>query len=417
LDLLLFAAYLALFCWLVTRVPFFKKTGLGSNLLVALFLLKVIAAIVYGWQGLRYSYLIQMGDTWNWHFSSLKALPKLKEDPIAFLTDLPRPYGHGYGGFLSSRSSWWNDVHKKMFVKLLTIFNLLSGGRYYVNTVFYSFLTFFGPVAVYRTMRHAFTGRQLLLIGGCFLLPSFLYWGSGLHKDGLAFLGVSLLVYNVYFGLKDRVTGGMIVAGALGFFLLLMYRNYLLVVLLPALLVWIVAEKSGRKPWLVFMVSYVVFAFAFFALPLVSPRLDLPRAVVEKQEDFLTLKGNSFVPVKKLEPNAGSFLRTAPYALQLTVLRPFPGDAKHLFSLAAAIENGVILLLLVAALVWRRRVPATPFFWFCLFFSLSVFLVIGYTVNFLGAIVRYRSIVLPFLVIPLLSGLDTKRLPFLHNNK
>ncbi|MDB5251748.1 MAG: hypothetical protein JWP27_917 [Flaviaesturariibacter sp.] len=416
LDLLLFAIYLALFCWLVTRVPFFRKSGLGPILLAILFLLKVIASMLYGWQGLRYSYLIQMGDTWIWHFSSLKGLPLLKFNPLAFLADLPRPYQHGYGGFLSSRSSWWNDLHKAMFVKLLTIFNLFSGSNYYINTVFYSFLTFFGPVALYRTALHAFGGRRWWLVAGTFLIPSFLYWGSGIHKDGLAFLGVALLVYEVYFWVKQRSIGWQgIVAALSGCLLLLMYRNYLLVVLLPALLVWMMAERIGRKPWLVFLVSYTVFGFAFFTLPLLSPRLDLPRAVVEKQEDFLTLKANSYVPVKKLEPTAASFLRTAPYALELTVLRPFPSDAKHLFSLAAALENGALLLLLVASLVWRRPGPPNAFFWFCLFFSLSVFLVIGYTVNFLGAIVRYRSVVLPFIVLPLLSGFDLARFPKLYN--
>ena len=35
---------------------------------------------------------------------------------------------------------------------------------------------------------------------------------------------------------------------------------------------------------------------------------------------------------------------------------------------------------------------------------------IGYTVNILGAIVRYRSIVLPLLVAPLMAQIDWKRL-------
>jgi len=36
--------------------------------------------------------------------------------------------------------------------------------------------------------------------------------------------------------------------------------------------------------------------------------------------------------------------------------------------------------------------------YFSIFFSISLLLTIGFTVNNLGAIVRYRSIVLPFLV-------------------
>jgi hypothetical protein len=51
------------------------------------------------------------------------------------------------------------------------------------------------------------------------------------------------------------------------------------------------------------------------------------------------------------------------------------------------------------------------------FFSFSFLLTIGYTVNFLGAIVRYRSIVLPFLLGPVICLIDWNRISrFLFNN-
>ena len=45
-----------------------------------------------------------------------------------------------------------------------------------------------------------------------------------------------------------------------------------------------------------------------------------------------------------------------------------------------------------------------------LFFSFSLLLAIGFSVNNLGAIVRYRSIVLPFVVVPMVALIDWKRL-------
>jgi hypothetical protein len=42
---------------------------------------------------------------------------------------------------------------------------------------------------------------------------------------------------------------------------------------------------------------------------------------------------------------------------------------------------------------------------------------IGFTVNFLGAIVRYRSIVLPFLLVPVISLINWERIyAILFNN-
>jgi len=47
---------------------------------------------------------------------------------------------------------------------------------------------------------------------------------------------------------------------------------------------------------------------------------------------------------------------------------------------------------------------------FSVFFSFTVLLAIGFSVNNLGAIVRYRSIILPLLVIPVVALIDWERL-------
>src|SRR5215217_7903003 len=71
LEHLIFAAYLVLFAWLVTQVPFFTKSGLSRPQVVIVFLLKVMAGILYGWIGVYYGELAQMVDTWSFHFESV----------------------------------------------------------------------------------------------------------------------------------------------------------------------------------------------------------------------------------------------------------------------------------------------------------------------------------------------------------
>jgi hypothetical protein len=82
-------------------------------------------------------------------------------------------------------------------------------------------------------------------------------------------------------------------------------------------------------------------------------------------------------------------------------------------------EINLLLLFVVAFLFWRSKArPISPFLLFCIFFSFSVLFMIGYTVNVLGAVVRYRSIVLTLLVIPMLAQIDWDRVGalFLGNN-
>jgi hypothetical protein len=414
LTYLLFAAYLILFAWLVTRMGFFTGSGLSKPQLVILFLLKVMAGILYGWIGVYYGELAQMVDTWAFHYESINEYRLLLASPREFFSNIfHNTYQEGYTRFLASENSWWNDLKGTIFVKLLAIFNLPSFGQYYVNVIFYSFLTLFGPVAIYRVMKDAFPGNRFAILATTFLVPSFLYWTSGLHKDGLIFLGISLVVYGVYFGLKEsRFPPARVLLIFLGLLLVLTLRNFLIIPLLPALFAWVLASRLKAKPWLVFAGVYAFFGILFFTARYIHPRLDFPEEVVSRQQAFLGLIGGaSAVDVTPLQPTVGSFVRNIPEAFTLSVVRPYPADVRHLLSLAAAVEiNFLLLLSLVCLLIRRERPRAGAFVLFCLFFSFSVLLMIGYTVNILGAIVRYRSIVMTLLIIPVMAGADWGRM-------
>jgi len=131
--------------------------------------------------------------------------------------------------------------------------------------------------------------------------------------------------------------------------------------------------------------------------------------------------GNSSVPMNKLEPNFYSFINNTPQAVGLSILRPYPSDVKHILSLAAAVEIDFLLFLFFIFLLWKKRNrhenQSSIFIYFCLFLSFSILITIGYAVNNLGAIVRYRSIVLPLLLSPVFCGIDWQKInSLLFNN-
>lgn len=297
-------------------------------------------------------------------------------------------------------------------VKSACFFNLLSFGSYYINVIFYSFITLFGPVALYRIMKDIFPSNRTPILLATFLIPSFLYWTSGIHKDGIIFVGIALVCYIIYFGLKNNSLSFykiLLLIGGLA--LVLALRNFLLIAILPALIAWIVATRSGYKPLSVFIGLYFLFGILFFSGKYIYPALDLPKAVSEKQSAFLKLHGGSSVDVHILKPTLQGFIKNAPQAFTLSSLRPFPSDVRHLLSLAAAVEINLLLILFLIFLILRKKLSySNPFLLFCLFFTLSVLMMIGYSVNFLGAIVRYRSIVLPLVIIPIVANIDWKRI-------
>lgn len=413
MEYLLFAAYLVLFAWLVTKVKFFTRASLSKPQIIIVLLLKVMAGIFYGWIGIYYGGLAQMSDTWMYHSNSIGEYHLLLHNPHEYFTNLFRdPYGDGITKFFDTNNSYWNDLKGNVFIKILSVFNVFSLGNYYVNVIFYSFITLFGVVAIYRVMADIFPGKKQLVLLSSVFIPSFLFWASGLHKEGLIFNGLSFMVYTIYFGTKEKYINFKRVAGfIIGFLLVLTLRNFIIVILLPALLTWLLAIRWPNRSLSVFTILYLFFVILFFTARYISPTFDFPQAVVTKQQEFLQLTGNSTIPIRQLAPNAISFLKNTPQAITLTVMRPYPSDVHHILSLAAAIEVYTMLLLFLLFIFFRTNgARSTSTLYFFLFFSFSLLMAIGFSNNNLGAIVRYRSVILPFLVIPMFTQIDWKRL-------
>ena len=220
-------------------------------------------------------------------------------------------------------------------------------------------------------------------------------------------------MYSIYFGTKEKRWGFKRVLSLItGLLLLLVLRNFILVIIIPAIVAWLTANRWPKYSLAIFTTVYILFGILFFTARYALPALDFPQAVVNKQQEFIQLKGgNSSIPIEELEPNAISFLKNMPQAINLSAIRPYPSDVRHILSLAAAIEINVLLLLFAVFLIWHRNgLKSKNLVYFCIFFSFTILLAIGFSVNNLGAIVRYRSVIMPFLVVPMLASLDWGRL-------
>ena len=93
LEYLLFAGYLVLFAWLITKVKFFTQSGLSNSQLIIIFLLKVMAGIFYGWVGIYYANMAQMMDTWVYHYKGIEEYKLLFHNPGEYFINLFRDPG------------------------------------------------------------------------------------------------------------------------------------------------------------------------------------------------------------------------------------------------------------------------------------------------------------------------------------
>ncbi|HYK46970.1 MAG TPA: hypothetical protein VEV83_17455 [Parafilimonas sp.] len=416
MSVLIFVVYFVLVSFLITKIPFFKKSGLSTYWLIGLFSLKIAAGIAYG---LFYSQpqYAEGSDTWRFFEASRTETDWLLRDPLAFFKDL---FFYGYkesGSLFLANDSYWNDLKSNLVIKLMAAFNALTLKNYYADIIFFNFLFLFGPVALYRVAREKVNPHNIILVLFVFCIPSFLFWCSGMHKDGLIFTAVSLIAFYFDRWLTKKsfsLTG--ILVSLVSICLLFAFRNFVLLLLLPALLTWWLCERMPARKTLAVVEVYILCLALFFAARHVNPALDFPRYVVSKQNEFKALGGHSQIMLPALEPSFGGFLKFFPAAADIAFLRPHVTETANLAYLPAIGENIVVYLLLLYALFRfffnrseKFSASAASFVIFCYCFAITNLILSGYTVTLTGAIVRYRSFVLPLLLVPLSNLIHIKK--------
>jgi hypothetical protein len=396
LTIVLFVFYCFLFSWLLNKIPFVKNTGLGKWTITGLFAIKILAGILYGY--LHYSAPQHVGltDTWKFFYQGVDETSMLIQDPSSFFRDLlPKEVHQGFGGLLSTSDSYWNDIKHELMVKFASILNLFSGSNYYINTVWYNFITMAGPVALYRTIAPYFSANKIVIFIS-FLIPSIIFWGSGFHKEGLCFSALALIHYLlVKLYRYERLGVKHLAVGFFSITALLLLRNNLLLPLAPAVAAFVLYLFWRQHAFKIFAGVLVLSVVMFFLSPQFG--VDLPNDVSLRQKEFIELGGRTAVKVPMLESNASGFLHNLPSALQIGFLKPYflEGGVRYI---PFTLEVWMLFVFILGA-IFRRIKPVEhlPIILFSLLLSTLGLLMIGYTVPNIGAVVRYKSVLTPFL--------------------
>jgi hypothetical protein len=403
---ILFIVYLLLLLLFLNKNRFIKNSGLSARLISLLFILKVLAGIFFTWYNIEYT-----GDLVNTYRNSLEETTLLKQKPVEFFTSLFKSGYGDYEGFYSSHS-YWNDLRFIFLDKLMAVLNLFSFKNIYINTLIYDAVIFFAHISLFRTFSGLWPQKKWAIITGCFLIPGSLFFLSGINKDSLIFLGISMVIsalYTMPFFKKNYVRAKPVLLLTGGLLIMFVFRNFFFAAVVPAILSYYIATALKIKPWVVFLS-----VFLLLITVIVSCKSVLT-VICQKQTDFLQLGiANSNVQVNVLQPTAKSFALHLPVALNIVFLRPYAWHSYNMYYFFCGLEmlliNSLIIYALYTIIKTRREILNNPLILFCIFFSFTALLIIGYTVPVIGAVVRYRSGFLPLLLTPLLCSIQWQKL-------
>jgi|694.fasta_scaffold24608_4 hypothetical protein len=331
---------------------------------------------------------------------SLLELSLLKKSFVAFIDEWIFTWDSvvGHLNFLEKQNMVrWNNLGVLFHTKYMTFANLFSLGNLYTNAIFYNFLFFIGQLLLYKTFYTMQPQKKYLFLLGIFLIPSIIFWCSGIHKDGWILSGVGALVYLTHLNqiqFKVKYLFGILLV----LLFLLFMRYFYFICLLPPYLMWLITAKSKWK-LTSFCLAYGLGFLLFFNLKSINPRIDPMQLVVNRQTEFIAIRGYSDMRLPHLDNSVGSFIDLFPIALNHVFTKPnfdWNGPWKYR---VAALDNYLVLLLIGISLFYLKRKNfnhSMPLM--LLFLSLSVLLFIGYSVPNAGALVRYKSLFIALLL-------------------
>lgn len=426
-GILLAIGYTALLLYFMRRLPFYARVPhLPVRSVALLLVLKVLAGTAL-WAVYTWSYTDRVhADVFKYFDDSAVMFDALRERPGDFLRMLfsvgndnawfdERYYKVMNHWYREYESNLHNDAHT--IIRFNAALRLLSFGEFHVHTVFAAFLSLTGMLALYRAFVGLLPGRERLLAIAIFLLPSVLFWASGVIKESLLFFGLGLLLWKVLELLNGTIRPWGLLLLALSTVLLFHLKFYVIASLLPGIVLLILARLLPRVPVLL-LCAAVLGGSVLLGLNLhhLVPGFNILETIAVKQRDFIGLseamQPGSFVMPERLAPTFRSFLQQGPYALYIALLGPLFHSGPGLFGLVAAAENVMILVMLL--LILRYRVAWTQvrqdLVLALLTYIVLMALVIGWTTPVMGAVVRYRTPLLPMLFIAALLLMDQRKL-------
>lgn len=418
----LYTFYLLLFLWFIFKSKFFETETISRKHFAFFFLLKVAAGICLTLVYTFYYTDPTKADIYRYFNDSKIISQVLFQNARCWLKIMS-----GYGAY--DPDAFRYLVHTQYFshtsadaatdntfiIRLNVLLNYLSFSNIFINTLFFNFFCFIGLTGLFKSLLKYFSTTPLLLCIPIYLLPSVVFWSSGLLKESLLFTCLGLGIY--FLTCFDTILPRII---SLVFFSLLLFIK-------PVVFLCLIAAGGIYLTLQLFLIEETTFTkrrtraavICFWLMTiyvLTFKSSSLCQKVIDKRNEFVFLamqeNAGSLIDQRIFSTNCTQLFSITPAAVVNSILRPFIWEKNNAFQFLFAFENLAFIVFLIYLLIRHFRIPEKekllPAVFF-LTFSFLNYLIIGLTVPVTGAIVHYRVIASPFLLLGLLFFISLEK--------
>jgi hypothetical protein len=410
---LLFTFYFLLFTFLIYKSSFLRINSLNSTKNIGLFVLKLLGAFSLFWMYTYYYPNRETADIFK-HF----------DDATQFYNYIYSVSPKAYFEFLFGikvdtpemtealiHTKYWlrqteigiiGDNH--IMIKVHAFLLLFSSAYYPIHLLFFAFISYVGSIIFYRFLAKLFTDSYSLLIS-VFFIPSVLFFCSGTLKETFIFISLISLITSSFYLIKEKKIVHLPIV-IISTYLLVILKIYVILAVLPGLLSFTIFTyfKTLRYKSLI-LVIHVVYIILLLSLP----SIDFIGNLQFKQNDLLLvaneMHAGSKINIPILDGTITSLIQSIPNALHAVFLEPTPTHVTSTWMLFSLLENYFVLGLILTTLYRIKYVNRTQgiYLTMVLSFCFLLALFIGWTVPIIGAIVRYKVIMIVLLVPSLIA--------------
>lgn len=395
MTFLLFLLYVVLFGYWIKHASFFKEAKLSTPLLYFVFATKIGLGLLYAY---IHQYYFHGKDTFVYFNGAVQISNTLLECPQYYIDALlgKSPISPSTEVFTYPNSFiFWKDLGTYSIVHIHALLNFLAFDQYELHLVFIAMIGMYASVTFYKLFSSCLNLPRPILIIACFFLPSLTFWTSGLHKEAYIYLGLSLFMSALYSVQWQGWTARTILKAIAGIFIIGIIRHYLLLLLLPATVAYLISLRIPNKPWRIYAFTYISCIFVGSLAAQIIFNIDLLQILTKQQALFFSEKGGSTITgISPMEPTFWSVAQMIPTAIVNVMGRPFLWECKDFLQVLAAMEIMCFSLLAALALLFRKptQQAPNPLIPFIITYVVSNLLLIGLLVINVGTIARYRSI-------------------------
>ena len=343
------------------------------------------------------------------------------EKGVAVLFNTLSPYNH-FSSF-SSSTGWpttymWRDPSTFSVSRYSVLFYLIGAKSFIITSFMVCCYSYIGIWKFYRLLNILYPGNHKGLAYIVIFLPSIAFWGSGIMKDSYTVSSACWLSYNfyrVFIARKKVITNTIFLL--INLFIIINIKPYVVLSLLPGIILWInnaylkKIKNLFLKILILPLLSIVILAIGFYIFQNLSSLMGVYGNVDSALEQAQVIRtdllrtdqyGSNNYDIGKFDGTLVSLVSVAPNAILTALFRPFFWEIGSPTMVFSAIENSILIvftlftLLRVSPFSVLRTLVKEPFLLYCLIFSIFFAFGVGIAGTNFGAMVRYKTPLLPF---------------------